>query len=144
MSRTQQYKRLVTLNIPACLLLIAHEEPLVINDVKIKVSGPRLRTYLKGTDCVQCGLKGAFFAAEATRPQFTNFHLNLYALNQHGHEVMMTSDHIHPKSKGGLGGLSNRQPMCIHCNEKKGNKVPADAKESHCRVAERENKGGLS
>lgn len=123
MNEHQPYKRLVTLNIPVCVLLILHEQPLIIDGVKIKVGSPRLRTYLKGTDCVHCGLKGSFFAVEACKPSFKNYHLNLYALTPGGGEVMMTSDHIHPKSKGGLGSLRNRQPMCRNCNEKKGNKI---------------------
>ena len=49
------------------------------------------------------------------------FHLNLYGINN-GEEVMMTKDHIVPKSKGGSNGLKNMQTMCTVCNEIKGNR----------------------
>lgn len=38
--------------------------------------------------------------------------------------VLMTVDHIHPKSKGGTRALHNMQPMCEPCNTKKGAKLP--------------------
>lgn len=86
----------------------------------------RLRTYTKGTDCVVCGLKGAFFASERQSLQATSkYHYNLYGYNEKGEEVMMTSDHIIPKSKGGVNGLKNRQPMCYPCNQAKADKHEA-------------------
>jgi 5-methylcytosine-specific restriction endonuclease McrA len=50
------------------------------------------------------------------------FHLNLYGIDSNGREVMLTKDHIIPRSKGGKNKLSNYQPMCIHCNKKKADK----------------------
>jgi len=113
------YKRLHTIGLDTVLLSIAFEQPIVIDGLKIKTGGPRLRTYLKGTACVGCQIKASYFAVEAAGPEFQYDHLNLYALNTKGHEVMMTSDHIHPKSKGGRGHLENRQPMCKICNTDK-------------------------
>jgi hypothetical protein len=114
------YKRLITLDINLGIRSIQHEDPIIIGGYKIKTSGPRLRTFLKGTTCVKCGLAAAFFAVESTKPHYQNFHLNLYGFGVTGNEVLMTSDHIRPKALGGGGQLSNRQPMCIHCNFKKG------------------------
>jgi len=37
--------------------------------------------------------------------------------------VLMTIDHILPKSRGGGNNINNYQPMCQPCNSKKGNKV---------------------
>jgi len=37
-----------------------------------------------------------------------------------GHEVLMTKDHIIPKSKGGKNTLKKYQTMCTHCNCRKG------------------------
>ena len=37
--------------------------------------------------------------------------------------VMMTVDHIHPKSKGGSECLENKQPMCSPCNSNKGSRT---------------------
>jgi hypothetical protein len=82
---------------------------------------PRLETFLKGISCKCCGIKGKYFALEITEYQ-TRPHINLYALTKKGIEVMMTSDHITPRSKGGGNGGNNRQPLCIRCNHKKGNR----------------------
>ncbi len=120
---------MLSLNIETVLLNILYEQPLLLIDpkkagwIKVKVGSPRLRTFLKGTDCVKCKIKGLFFAVEAMKPTYKNFHLNLYAIDANGNEVMMTSDHVHPKSKGGKGSLKNRVPMCAACNHKKGDKI---------------------
>lgn len=84
----------------------------------------------KGMTCVKCGLVGTFFALE--KPSHKNpdgeyhtksFHFNLYGIDKDGKEVMLTKDHILPKSKGGKSCLENYQTMCSSCNWEKGNKV---------------------
>jgi 5-methylcytosine-specific restriction endonuclease McrA len=35
--------------------------------------------------------------------------------------VLMTQDHIMPRSKGGANRLENLQTMCCVCNNRKGN-----------------------
>jgi len=84
-------------------------------------AGNRLATFLKGTSCVECGVRAAYFSIQRDS-SYHDYHLNLYAIGHAGEEVMMTSDHIQPKSKGGTGKLANRQPMCSTCNNRKGNK----------------------
>ncbi len=120
----------MTINVEAIRILVALEIPLVISidplgipEHKIRIGGPQLRTFLKRMECVKCKMKYSFFAIEATKPQYTNNHLNLYGLDTEGKEVRFTSDHIFPKSKGGKGGLSNRNPMCTKCNHEKGDKI---------------------
>ena len=81
----------------------------------------------KGVDCVCCGAKGDFFRLEKCKghhPLYSTWHFNLYAVNKYGHEVLMTKDHIKPKSKGGKNRLRNLQPMCVKCNMKKADKMP--------------------
>jgi len=99
---------------------------MVLDGEEIKVTD-RLRTYLKGVVCATCGIRGRYFRktrqSDQPRP-----HLNLYAINEHGHEVLMTSDHIVPKSRRGKDILENRQAMCAKCNTEKGNKLPEEAK----------------
>lgn len=73
----------------------------------------------KGVDCVSCKIKGSFFAIEKNH-ESSGYHLNLYALDSQNEEVLMTKDHIVPKSKGGKNHLSNYQPMCTLCNAEKG------------------------
>lgn len=86
----------------------------------INISSARLNTFRNGLSCVCCGLEGSFFVKEKHRikpaPFFT---LNLYAIDEFGREVQMTSDHIVPRAW--VKGLeNNRQTMCSRCNHTKG------------------------
>lgn len=78
--------------------------------------------FTKGYKCAKCGLEGKYFALEKSVPEEGRYHLNLYALKD-GEEILMTKDHIIPRSKGGKNRLENYQPMCTICNHKKGNDV---------------------
>lgn len=83
-----------------------------------KPGSARLQLFkLKGLDCVTCGAQGAFFALESAAAETP--HLNLYARNGKGEEVLMTKDHIKPKARGGENAMDNYQPMCVVCNGKK-------------------------
>jgi 5-methylcytosine-specific restriction endonuclease McrA len=90
----------------------------------VKLTSHRYKVYaLNGTECVSCELTGTFFALEKSVSQHTDkFHFNLYAINKKSEEVMITIDHITPRAKGGSEALSNKQPMCFNCNNKKGDK----------------------
>ena len=89
----------------------------------VKVYSLRLRTFKhKGLACVTCGIVGSFFVKERNHKGKScngSFHLNLYALTNDNEEVLMTKDHIIPKSKGGRDTLSNLQTMCYDCNQEK-------------------------
>lgn len=92
------------------------------NSLKLKM----FRT--SGCKCKHCGMKGAFFAKEYDLSNVANrktieYHLRLYGMNENG-EVLMTIDHIIPKSKGGEDCLSNMQTLCFICNNKKTDKMP--------------------
>ena len=95
----------------------------VYNGDVIKMDSLRYQLFsLKGVVCVNCGVTGSFFAKEKN-PKDKSYHLNLYGINSEGIEVMLTKDHILPKSLGGSNDLSNLQPMCKICNELKGNET---------------------
>lgn len=88
----------------------------------IKMNSHRYQVFkLKGVKCVACGIEGSFFAKERT-PFTPRYHFNLYAVVD-DKEIMMTKDHIIPKSSGGKDQISNYQPMCSPCNQQKGNKT---------------------
>ena len=88
----------------------------------VNVTSLRLRTFaLLGTTCVKCGVKGDHYIKEMSTPKEPLFHLNLYHTDPNGNFILMTKDHIIPKSKGGAEVLGNMQPMCAPCNLKKGN-----------------------
>lgn len=89
----------------------------------IKGNSQRYQTFFtKGTKCVCCGIEGKYFAKEKVSCD-KSYHLNLYAIDENGKEVLMTKDHILPKSKGGQDHVDNYQPMCVRCNKAKGNNI---------------------
>jgi 5-methylcytosine-specific restriction endonuclease McrA len=92
----------------------------------INVNSLRLHIFkLKGIRCVKCGISGTFFIKERTplkpnsKRQDDFYHLNLYAVVD-DREILMTKDHIIPKSKGGSNQIENLQTMCVNCNHVKG------------------------
>lgn len=100
---------------------------------RIHTGSARYKLFADNPCCVRCGTKGLYYGVErsikrhkgslAWHPTSKGFHLNLYGKRDNGREVMMTKDHIVPKSKGGPDHLSNYQTMCAPCNSKKGDKV---------------------
>lgn len=95
----------------------------IYNGDMIKMGSLRYQVFaLKGLCCVSCGIKGEYFAKEKN-PKDKSYHLNLYGKTSTGDEVMLTKDHIIPKSLGGLDTLDNLQTMCKVCNEAKGNGI---------------------
>lgn len=77
--------------------------------------------FKKGFRCVKCGIEGKYFAKERdTQNNSDKYHLNLYAIDENGNEVLMTKDHIIPRSKGGRNIIENYQTMCTRCNNAKG------------------------
>jgi hypothetical protein len=87
----------------------------------INFSSSRLQTFAKkGIVCARCGTIGEFFIKEKHHEREPYFHLAFYAIDGNGNWILMTKDHIIPKSKGGKDCLDNFQPMCRICNEDKG------------------------
>lgn len=90
-------------------------------DVTVNLCNTRQLLWGRGIVCVSCGLKGNHFWIESNGQ--ISPHLNLYAVNNDGHPILMTMDHIIPKSKGGTKTLDNVQLMCEKCNHQKGDKI---------------------
>lgn len=94
-------------------------------DFTVKVNTKRLQCFVKsGIKCVACGIKGSLFHIERHSREHSAIspHLNLYAKKDE-ELILMTQDHIIPKSKGGKDHLANLQTMCFLCNEKKGTTI---------------------
>ena len=90
----------------------------------VSLDSTRLHCFAaKGLTCVSCGIMGQYFAVEIFPGNGP--HINLYAVDIDGDEIIMTRDHIHPRSKGGRDNISNCQTMCGICNWKKGSKTEA-------------------
>lgn len=83
----------------------------------VKMSGERMKLLGRTQKCACCGVEGKFFWLESSgaRPP----HFNLYGVFKSGRAVLMTMDHITPKSKGGKTEESNLQLLCSRCNEVK-------------------------
>lgn len=111
------------------LPLLGTPHKVKLGGYKVRVSCNRLLTYAHdGIKCKHCGIEGKFFALSGGGHKTTkgNVHLNLYGYNEYGHIVLLTSDHIIPKSKGGSNHYINRQCLCEKCNSMKGNKLNGD------------------
>lgn len=82
----------------------------------------RYKTFIeKGYKCVCCDRVGTHYILE--HPVGSNAkraHFNLYSDDG----MLMTKDHILPRSMGGKDCAENMQTMCEECNSKKGNEVP--------------------
>lgn len=102
---------------------------------EVKMWSKRYENFIvNGIECVRCGIRGRYFCLErhGVENERNTWHFNLYALDENGGEVLMTKDHIIPKSKGGSSSIKNFQPMCSLCNCKKADKVnPWDEIEGH-------------
>jgi 5-methylcytosine-specific restriction endonuclease McrA len=112
-------------------LIRSDDEKVLLDGEMVKTGSDRYKLFAKNRYCVTCGTEGLYYAMERTvkrRPDGTvtpmsqGFHFNLYGKNADGEEVMITKDHIVPKSKGGPNRLDNYQTMCFICNVEKGNR----------------------
>lgn len=98
----------------------------------VKVSSLRLELFRQNPKCVSCHRVGHLWILQAHH-RFETPHLNLYYVGEEDcgewknlckdGMVLMTKDHIIPRSKKGPTTLENLQTMCAICNGKKGNKM---------------------
>ena len=90
----------------------------IFNGKKVKMFSHRYITFKeKGIKCEKCGIDGKFFLLERDEKMDSDkYHFNLYAIDKNGNNILMTKDHIIPKSKGGKSDISNYQTMCTKCN----------------------------
>lgn len=96
---------------------------IMVNNVKhmVKLNSLRLQCFKKSLTCVRCGIVGSIMVLDKFRAssRIPSAHFNLYA-EKDGKWIMMTKDHIVPRSKGGSNHIDNLQTMCEYCNCKKG------------------------
>lgn len=81
----------------------------------------RLKVFAKkGTKCVCCHAEGTRLVRRKINYKNGKFdeHIDLYTKDL----ILMTVDHMLPKSKKGGESLRNKQPMCCICNETKSSK----------------------
>jgi len=90
---------------------------------KVRMTSPRYHCFAASLKCCACGLEGLFFALERNLTSVL-WHFNLYGYNSLGEEILLTKDHIRPRSRGGVDHQSNYRTMCLPCNQVKGNTLP--------------------
>jgi hypothetical protein len=131
-------------------------ERVFVKDQLVRVTSLRLRTFArKGIKCACCGLEGKYFAIERSPNSTGPYHLNLWALDKKGREIIMTHDHIVARALGGGNTLSECQTMCGPCNWKKGQKEGEEVrrrreegtltlvlKDGNGQISQRSNSGG--
>ena len=103
------------------LPLIGHGATVHLLDWDIKVMSNRLMTFQHSIMCVECGAIGQIFKLQRHHDR-ERPHLNLFAIIN-GDDVLMTADHIIPKSRGGPDEVFNLQTMCHICNERKATEI---------------------
>ena len=87
----------------------------------VKMASHRYQIFAKSTVCACCGLVGSKMILDISHYDFNRNarpHFNLYAVWDNCF-VLMTKDHIVPRSKGGKNDISNYQTMCCLCNSAK-------------------------
>lgn len=85
---------------------------------KVKMNSDRYFLFRKNRNCVVCNLEGTKMILDLDVNNSSHF--NLYGV-ENNKLILMTKDHILPKSKGGKDNLSNYQTMCCICNNLKSN-----------------------
>jgi hypothetical protein len=84
----------------------------------VRMNSSRYHIFKENPRCVCCNMLGDKMILDLN-PGDHSPHFNLYA-EESGRLVLMTKDHILPKSRGGKDTLENYQTMCCTCNNLKG------------------------
>ena len=98
------------------------EKYIEIDGYKVKTKDDRYLNFIKnGFKCSKCGIEGKYVNLECNSQKGN--HLNVYA-EKDRQPVLLTKDHIYPKSKGWLNNIKNYQVLCEKCNNKKSDNSP--------------------
>lgn len=102
-------------------IYIVNNKPFIV-----RMDSIRYKVFAQNLSCAKCNIKGSFFLLQQTKDEFVKkniAHFNFYAEKSDGELILMTKDHIIPKSKGGKDSLDNFRTMCSPCNNKRGNNI---------------------
>lgn len=87
----------------------------------VRMNSHRYFCFSRSLSCAVCGIIGNTMVLERDVGSRTNPHFNLYA-GAGDDKILMTKDHIRPKSCGGRNDQNNYQTMCTICNGLKGSR----------------------
>jgi len=91
--------------------------------VPVKTASQRYRLFKKKKICKSCGRIGTVARLESSEQKGRiTYYFNFYCVEEDRY-ILMTKDHILPKSLGGRDSLSNYQTMCFPCNSKKADRI---------------------
>lgn len=89
------------------------------SEIDVKLNSQRMKLLKRVQNCEVCQVQASHFWLEKNGCYTPHF--NLYTKNHQDQEVMLTMDHILPKSKGGATTQNNLQTLCQDCNRAKKN-----------------------
>ena len=127
-SRLKRYKLLEFDKLQDTLKLLVTAKPLgrvLIQGYPIWTDTDRYESlYVHGCKCAKCGLEASFAAIEKETSSKDKFHINVYGTRKSdGKHIVLTKDHIYPRSMGGLDIMENYQTLCASCNCNKNNEA---------------------
>ena len=134
-SRLKRYKLLEFDKLQDTLKLLVTAKPLgraLIQGYTIWTDTDRYESlYVHGCKCAKCGLEASFAAIEKETSSKDKFHINVYGTRKSdGKHIVLTKDHIYPRSMGGLDIMENYQTLCASCNCNKNNKAEISIEEA--------------
>jgi hypothetical protein len=89
---------------------------------EVKVNSLRMECFKNDPSCLYCKKRvGTLWVLESHKNEYP--HLNLYAIGKKDGLILMTKDHVIPKSRGGDDKLWNLVTACTNCNCSKGDKI---------------------
>ena len=87
----------------------------------VRMNSHRYFCFSRSLSCAVCGIVGNTMVLERNVGSKSNPHFNLYSGVENS-RILMTKDHIKPKSCGGRNDQDNYQTMCTICNGLKGSR----------------------
>jgi 5-methylcytosine-specific restriction endonuclease McrA len=108
------------------------EKTVEISGYRVRIESARLRLLLsklpgRGRVCANCGRVGEKVCLQIETKPYKSFPKDkgsFFVYSSDG--VMLTCDHIFPKSKGGNTSSKNLQTLCQICNSHKAATIPMD------------------
>mgnify|MGYP001610860199 CR=1 FL=1 len=96
------------------------EKDRVYAGYRVSMESLRYHVFVKSLACEKCGLTGNVMRLEYNDTDKNRTpdraHFNLYCVREGQEDVMLTKDHILPKSKDGKDTLRNLRNYCAPCN----------------------------